>query len=88
MRSDGVRAVVDDERVVAVDLEPLEPEHEPLQDGLGLEGGHAVQVALVVGDDDGAIYRPGKGGEEAALVGRAGAELQDGDCKGKSRVFQ
>ena len=31
---DGVGAVVDVEHVVAVDLESLEPDHEPLEDGL------------------------------------------------------
>ena len=71
MRANGVRAVVDVEHVVAVDLESLEADHEPLQDGLGGEGDDALHVALIVRLHDGAVDRVGDGGEEALLVARA-----------------
>ena len=52
-------------------LESLEADHEPLQDGLCGEGDDALDVALVVGLDDGAVDGVGDGGEEALLVARA-----------------
>ena len=66
--ANGMRAVVDDEVVVAVNVHRVEPEHEPLQDGLGLEGDHALDVALVLGHDDGAVHRPGNVGQEALVA--------------------
>ena len=71
VRPDGVRPVVDVEHVVAVDLESLEAEHEPLEDGLRGEGDDALHVALVVRLDDGAVDGDGDGGEEALLAARA-----------------
>lgn len=71
VRPDGVRPVVDVEHVVAVDLESLEAEHEPLEDGLRGEGDDALDVALVVRLDDGAVDGDGDGREEALLAARA-----------------
>ncbi len=77
-----MRAVVDDEAVVAIDGQPLEPEHEPLEDALRLEGEDAVDVALVGRSDDGAVDRVRDGGEEAAARLAAGpAQLRDCHCK-------
>ena len=61
-------AVVDVELVVAVDGELLEPDHEPLEDRLRLEGDDAVDVALVPRGHHGAVDRDGDAGEEALLV--------------------
>lgn len=45
----GVSSIVDVEVVVTVELESLEAEHEALKDGVGLEGDHALEVALAPG---------------------------------------
>ena len=71
VRPNGMRAVVDVEHVIAVNLESLEADHEALQDGLGGEGGDALHVALIVRLQDGAVDGIGDGGEEALLVARA-----------------
>lgn len=54
--SDGVRPIVDVEMVVAVELEYVESQHEPLEDGVRLECDHAVQVAFVFRIEDGSVY--------------------------------
>jgi hypothetical protein len=40
--------VIYEEMVVAVELQDVEAEHEPLQDGVRLEGDDTVQVSLVL----------------------------------------
>ena len=79
VHADGVRAVVDEELVVAVHLELLEAQHEPLQDGLRLEGHHAVDVALVLREDHGAVHGARDVREEALVT--ALAQLADWNCK-------
>ena len=74
-----MRAVVDEELVVAVDDQLLEPEHEPLEDALGLEGDDAVHVALVLGDDHGAVDGPRQRREEALVT--ILAQFADWNCK-------
>ena len=44
------------------------PEHKALEDGLGLKGNDAIEVALVLGGDYGAVDRPGNVGKEALLA--------------------
>ena len=77
---DRVGPVVDDEPVVAVYGDLVEPEHEPLQDGLCLEGDHAVHVSLVARDDHGPVDGTGDVGEEAGGA-RAVTELANRDWK-------
>lgn len=51
-----MRAVVDVEVIVAVQLEEVEAQHETLQDRVRLEGDNAVQVAFVLRPQHSAIY--------------------------------
>ena len=74
-----MRAVVDDEFVIAVEGQFLEADHEALQDGLGLEGDDAVEVALVERGDHGTVHGPGNVGEEALFA--AFAKFADGNWK-------
>lgn len=76
--ADGVRTVVDDELVVAIDPQPLETEHEALQDRLGLERDNAVHIQLIVAGDDSAVDGARHGGEEALVTPLA--QLADGNC--------
>lgn len=55
-RRGGVRAIVHVQMVVAVELQHLEVQHEPLQDAVRLEGDGAVQVALVAGPEHAAVH--------------------------------
>lgn len=51
----SIGPVVDEQVVVAVQLEALEPQHEPLEDGVRLEGDGALQVPLAPGSEHGAL---------------------------------
>jgi len=48
-------AVVDEQMIVAVELELVEAQHEPLQDGLRLEGNDAVQIGFVLRTQNSAV---------------------------------
>lgn len=68
--TNSMGAVVNVQMVVAVQLQEVEPEHEPLQDRVGLERDDAVQVALVLRPEHRAIYLPVQVHEEVVLAQR------------------
>lgn len=47
--------VVDKQMIIAVQLEHVEAQHEALQNRVGLERDDTVQIALILGPEDGAI---------------------------------
>lgn len=51
----GVGPVIDLKPVVAVDVEIFKTDQEPLQDGFGLEGDHAIHIPLIFGHNHGSI---------------------------------
>ena len=53
--ANGMGAVVDEQMIVAVELELVEAQHEPLQDGLRLEGNDAVQIGFVLRTQNSAV---------------------------------
>lgn len=50
-----MRSVVDEEVIVAVELEQIEAEHKLLQDRLSLERDGAIQVGLILRPQHGAV---------------------------------
>lgn len=56
--ADRVRAIVDVEMVVAVQLQLVETQHEPLEDAMRLEGDGAVKVPLVLRDENRPVDLP------------------------------
>jgi hypothetical protein len=61
-----VCSVVDEQVIVAVQIEHLEAQHEALQDRVRLEGEDAVEVALIARHNLGAVDLPVRG-EEVVL---------------------
>ena len=74
-----VGAVIDNQFVVAIHGEILEPDHEPLQDGLGLEGDDTIDISLVFRSDNSAICHTGDIWEETLRW--CGAQLFYGHWK-------
>lgn len=56
--TDGVCAVIYVQVIVAVQLQEVEPEHEPLQDRVRLERDHAVEIPLVPRPEHRAVDLP------------------------------
>lgn len=56
--ADRVRTIVDVKVVVAVQLEMVETEHEPLKDAVRLEGDGAVEVLLELRLQNRPVYLP------------------------------
>lgn len=68
IRSNSVGPIVDVKMVVAVHLQEVEAQHEPLQDRMRLERYDTVQVPLVLGPKDSAIDFPIELLEEVILA--------------------
>lgn len=62
--------IVDVEMVVTVQLQEVETQHEALQDRVSLEGDDAVEVALVLRPQEGAVDLPVHLLQEVALAQR------------------
>lgn len=69
-RRDGMGPVVDQQVIVAVQLQHIEAQHEPLQHRVRLEGDDAVQVAFVLGPQYGAVNLPVQLLQEVVLAQR------------------
>jgi hypothetical protein len=65
---DGMGTVVYEEMIIAVQLQEVEPEHEPLQDRMGLEGDDAVEVPLVLRLQHSPVYLPVQQRQEVVLA--------------------
>lgn len=69
-RADGVGSVVDEQVVVTVQVEHVEPQHEALQDRVCLEGDDAVETLLVLRAQHGAVDLPVQLLQEVVLAQR------------------
>lgn len=63
-------AIVDVKVVIAVELQQVKMQHEPLQNAVRLEGDSAVQVPLVAGPQHAAIELPVLTLQEVVLAER------------------
>lgn len=55
MIADSVSAIVNEQVIVAVELQLIEAQHEPLQDRFRLEGHDAIDVRVVLRAEHGAV---------------------------------
>ena len=73
-------AIIDDQFVIAVDFEVLEPNHKLFENRFGLESDNTVHVAFIVRYNHSAIYRLRDVGQKIVLLA-FGAQFFNGDWK-------
>lgn len=65
---DGVCTIVYVQVIVAVQLQKVEPQHEPLQNRMRLERNHAVEIPLIPRPENGPVDLPVQLLEEVVLA--------------------